>query len=96
MGDDWRSYLGGGLLNGTIEVTLNQQSSTIDATLYPLMATTAAWVIRPTTSAVGAGNPSFSGVGIVTNYSPVTGTVGDKAGAPISIVCASSVTRAVA
>ena len=96
MGDDWRSYLGGGLLNGTIDVTFNQQSSTIDATLWPLIATTAAWALRGTTGAVGPTNPSFSGVGIITSYAPIGGTVGDKASAPVSIVCASSVTRATA
>jgi hypothetical protein len=96
MGDDWRTYLGGGLLNGTIEVAFNQESSTLDATLYPLMATTAAWAIRGTTAGVSAANPSFTGVGIITNYSPITGTVGDKASAPVSIVCASSVDRATA
>ena len=97
MGDDWRQFLGG-LLSGSMDVTFNQDfaAGAVDATLWSVLGTSAAWVIRPTTEAVGAANPQFSGVGLLTSYSPVMGTVGDGAKTTVSIICKSSVTRSTA
>jgi len=98
MGDDWRSFLSGGLKSASLDVTFNQDfaASGNDTVLWPLLGTSAAWLIRPTTAAVGATNPSFSGVAIITSYPPIGGTAGDKASATMTAVCKSTVARATA
>jgi len=95
MGDNWRSVVGG-LKNGTIDVEFNADFDTtaVDDTLWAVLGTSAAFEIRPTTSAVGVTNPKWSGVGLITNYTPVTGTVGDLATHTVSIVCKTTVARA--
>jgi len=98
MGDDWRSFLSGGMKAGTLDLVFNQSfaASEVDATLFSLVGTSAAWLLRPTTAAVGAANPQFTGVGLITSYSPIAGTAGDKASAPVSVQCKSTVNRATA
>jgi len=98
MGDDWRSFLSGGLKVGSFDMNFNQSfaASEVDATLWSLVGTSAAFLMRPTTAAVGATNPQFTGVGIITSYAPVTGSAGDKANAPLSVQCKSTVNRATA
>ena len=98
MGDDWRSYLSGGLKSASLDVTFNQDfaAGAVDATLWTVLGTSAAWLMRPTTAGIGATNPAFSGVAIITSYPPIGGTAGDKAGATMTAICKSTVNRATA
>jgi hypothetical protein len=72
----------GGLQNNSLAVTLNQDfaASTVAATLDALVGTTTTVVIKPTSAAVGATNPTYT----ITNAflaatQPVNGAVGDLA-----------------
>lgn len=53
-------------------------ASQVDATLYPLYdnETEFTVLVRPTASAVGATNPSYSGTCILLEYQPLSGDVG--------------------
>ena len=68
-----------------IEFAQNFASSKADAVVGPLVGTTVAFLIRATTAAIGATNPAYSGVGIIFEYSPLSGTVGDLAVAPVTV-----------
>jgi len=80
MGDTTRSMIGG-LLNYGIEAEFTQDyaSGSVDATLFPLVGTTAVVVIKATSGAVSATNPKFTATALITAFSPVTGSVGDLA-----------------
>lgn len=77
----------GGLQNISLDVTLNQDfaASQVAATLDALVGTTTTVVIKPTSAAVSATNPSYT----ITNAflaatQPVNGSVGDLASMSVS------------
>jgi len=86
MGDNSRSSLGG-LKSWSVEIEALQDfaAGVMDADINTLVGTSANFYSRPTTAAVGATNPSYSGIVIVTSYGPIGGTVGDAA--KVSISC---------
>jgi len=87
MGDDTRSMLGG-LKNWSASVEFHQDYAVgeVDVTIFSLVGTSTAIEIRPTSAVVSATNPSYTGNGMVTTYSPVSGAVGDVLPATIELV----------
>jgi hypothetical protein len=89
----------GGLKNWSIDVEFKQDFGATpapDVDLFSLVGTTFACVIRPVAgTAKGATNPEYTGTGILESYSPVGGSVGDLALAPITIQSAGTMTREV-
>lgn len=82
FGDNWRSRVGGGLKDWTIDVTWHQDfaASEVNATIWSVFeAGTAAIVVREFSDATSDTNPGWSGTTVVTQYNPVTGNVGDLA-----------------
>lgn len=99
MGDDTRSSAGG-LQRWTIEGEANQSfgtTSQLDVVFATTIGTTQTVVLRPFASATGlaATNPKYSGSGLITEYVPMSGSVGDQFVATFSIVAAGSITRAI-
>ena len=81
MGSTGRSYTGG-LQANSLDVTFNQDfaSSQVAATLDALVGTTTTVVVKPTSAAVGATNPSYTITGAyLAATQPVAGSVGDLA-----------------
>jgi hypothetical protein len=80
FGSSWVTRVAG-LKEGSLTLTFNQDyaASTVDATLWPLLGSQATVVIKPTSSAVGSANPSYTVVAVVNDLTPVSGTVGDLA-----------------
>ena len=68
MGDTFQSRTGG-LKDGTLSIEFQQDfaASEVDATLFPLLGTTTSFVVKPTSGAVSATNPSYSGNVLVNN-----------------------------
>jgi len=94
MGDNSRSYLGG-LKTWSVELEVLQDfaAGVLDADITTIMGTSGRFYCRATTGAVGATNPSYSGVVICQSYTPVSGTVGDVAKASISLIGKGDLTR---
>jgi hypothetical protein len=71
----------GGLKDGSIKLDFHQDfgASAVDATLWPLLGQQATVVVTPTSTAVSATNPSYTGVFLVSQYSPIASSVGDLA-----------------
>lgn len=63
----------------TVEYFQDFAAGSVDATHAPLLgvAAGASLVIKPTTAAVSATNPSYTMTAIILNYTPLDGTVGD-------------------
>jgi len=94
MGDDTHTMLGG-LKNWSVDLEFNQDfaASEVDATLFPLVGSTFAVSILPTSASVSATNPNFNGTGILESYPPLGGSVGDLATTSITINAAGTLAR---
>jgi|TARA_R100001163_G_C5047176_1_gene184358 hypothetical protein len=71
----------GGLKDGSVSISWHQDfaSSEVYATLNPLLGTTTTVVVKPTSGAVSATNPSKSVSCLVTELPFVSGAVGELA-----------------
>jgi len=99
MGDEGIARLRG-LIDWNLDLEFAQDfgSGLLDAMLYPMMTTTKASLtvtVRPTTSNVGTGNPNYRGEGLIFEYTPASGSVGDLATASASIRCAANASTVV-
>jgi hypothetical protein len=97
FGSTWVTRVAG-LKEGTLTLAFNQDyaASTVDATLWPLIGTNATVVIKPTSSAVGTSNPSYTAVCLVTDLTPVSGQIGDLATFSVTWPTNGTVSRATA
>ena len=95
MGDTFQSRTGG-LKDGTLSIEFQQDfaSSEVDATLFPLLATTTAFVVKPTSGSVSATNPSYSGNVLINSHSPIANGVGELATMSVSFPTSGTITRA--
>lgn len=70
----------GGIQNNQVEITFGQDfaSTNVEATVYPLVGTTTTIVVKPTSAAVSATNPSYTLAGAyLANHTPINaGEVG--------------------
>ena len=94
MSDDTRINKGG-LKTWSMDIQFKQDhaASEVDATLFSLVGTTFTVAVRPTSSAVGSTNPSFTGTGCLESYNPVGGSVGDLATTSVTIQSAGTLSR---
>ena len=71
----------GGLqnLSCTVEFMQDFAASEVEATIYALVGTSTEVVIKPTSDAVGASNPSYTFTGFLASHTPVAGAVGELA-----------------
>ena len=85
MGGD-RAFVGG-IQNNTLEVTLYQDfaASAVEATIFPLVGTSTTLVLKPTSDAVGADNPTYTITGAyLASHTPIAaGDVGSTS--PVSL-----------
>lgn len=88
----------GGLQDWSVSVEFNQDyaASNLDSILSPLVNTSVALVIRPTSGAVSTSNPEWTGNAFLESYEPIAGAVGDVATAPVNFVGNGALSRATA
>lgn len=66
--------------NASVEFNQDYAASKVDAIYFPIVGTTGGFVvIKPHSSAVGGGNPRYSGAFVLGSYSPIAGAVGSLA-----------------
>ena len=67
MGDTSRSYIGG-LKSGSVDIEFNADfaAAKTEATIFPLVGTSTAVVIKPVDASVSVTNPSYSFTAVVT------------------------------
>lgn len=97
FGGEWRTRVGG-LKQASLTLEFHQDfgASSVDATLFPLLNTIATVVILPTSSSVGATNPSYTANCLVNQYQPFASSVGDLATLSVTWPVSGTVTRATA
>lgn len=94
MGATYRARLGG-LKDWKVEVEFNQDyaASNVDVTLFALLGSTTTIKVRPTTGSIAATNPEYTGTVLLTEYTPIDGSVGDLAMAKANFEGAGALTR---
>ena len=95
MGDTSRSYIGG-LKSGTVDIEFNADfaASKTEATIFPLVGTSTAVVVKPVAASVSATNPSYTFNAIVTSWDTLNGSVGEIATHSISWPITGAITKA--
>ncbi len=86
FGDSGRKYVGG-LQNLTCDIEFQQDfaASQVEATIFPLVGTSTTIVIKPTSAAVGATNPSYTiSNAFLSAHTPVNGSIGELATTSLS------------
>ena len=80
FGSGYRSRIGS-LKDASVTLSWHQDfgAGSVDATLFPLLGSFATVVAKPTSGSVTATNPSYTGVFLVSSYTPINGAVGDLA-----------------
>ena len=71
-----------GLKDASVTLDWHQDfaaSGGVDSVIFPLLGTGATVTVIPNGTAVSSSNPSFSGVFLVTEYSPLASSIGDLA-----------------
>lgn len=97
FGDSARTRTGG-LANNTLSLDFHQDfaSASVDDTLNALVGGTASFEILPAGTAVSATNPKYTGTVLLTEWTPVSGAIGELATASITWPISGAVTRATA
>jgi hypothetical protein len=83
FGSSFRTRVGG-LKDGSITLSFHNDfgssgSEAVDSTIYNLYGSNATVVVRPASGTVSATNPSYTGVYLVSQVNPISGSVGDLA-----------------
>ena len=80
FGSSYRTRIGG-LKDASVSLDFHQDfgAGSVDALLFPLMGSTVAVKIAPTSGTVTATNPEYRFTALVTQYQPFAGAVGDLA-----------------
>lgn len=75
-----------GLADSSVSIDFNQDfaAATVEATLYPLLGSTAAVVVKPNGTTTSAQNPAFSFNALVVEWTPLDAQVGELASASIT------------
>jgi hypothetical protein len=97
FGSSYRTRIGG-LKDASVSLDFMQDfgAGSVDALLFPLLGSTVAVKIQPTSTAISATNPSYEFNALVTQYTPYSGAVGDLATLSVSWPVDGAVTRATA
>lgn len=77
----------GGLEDSSITLSFHQDFATgsnVEAIVYPLVGGTTSVVIKPVTGTTTTTNPSYSATVLVTEWTPLNGSVGDLTTADVS------------
>lgn len=97
FGSTWVTRVAG-LKEGSLTLQFNQDyaASAVDATVWPLLGTSATVVIKPTSTAVSASNPAYTAICLVNDLTPVSGQIGDLATFSVTWPTNGTVSRATA
>jgi hypothetical protein len=88
----------GGLKDSSVKIDFNQDftAAAVEATLYPLIGSTTAVVVKPNGTAASATNPSYTFNALCVEWMPLDAQVGELASASITWPVDGLITKATA
>ena len=86
-----------GLGDNSVAIEFHQDyaAANVEATVYPLLGTTTAVVVKPNGATTAADNPAYSFTALVSEWTPLNGAVGELATASVTWPISGEVTKAV-
>jgi hypothetical protein len=86
-----------GLVDNSITLEFHQDYATgeVEQTIYPLLGTVAAVIVKPNGASTSAFNPSYTCQAVISEWTPVNGAVGELASASVSWPVSGAITKAV-
>ena len=93
----WRE-VAAGLKSGSLTLNFMQDFAVgaIDSLLFPLIGTEATVTMRASSATISSSNPAYTAVVLVSQYTPIMGSVGDLATFDVTFPTVGAVTRATA
>lgn len=87
-----------GLADNSVAIEFQQDyaASSVEASVYPLLGTTTAVVVKPNGATTSATNPAYSFSALVSEWTPLNGAVGELATASVTWPIDGAITKAVA
>ena len=87
-----------GLEDNSVSIDFNQDfsASAVEATLYPLVGSTAQIIIKPNGTATGTANPSYTFNALCVEFTPLDAQVGELSTASINWPIDGTITKATA
>jgi hypothetical protein len=87
-----------GLADNSVALEFHQDyaTSSVEATIYPLLGSTTAVIVKPNGATTAADNPSYSFTALVSEWTPLGGAVGELATASVTWPISGAITKAVA
>jgi hypothetical protein len=87
----------GGLADNSVALEFHQDyaAANVEATIYPLIGTTTAVVVKPNGATTAADNPAYSFSALVAEWTPLNGAVGELATASVTWPISGDITKAV-
>jgi hypothetical protein len=87
-----------GLADNSVTLEFHQDFATgeVEQTIYPLLGTAAAVIVKPNGSTTSAFNPSYTCSAIISEWTPINGSVGELATASVTWPVTGAITKAVA
>jgi len=80
----------------TLDFMQDFASANVEATIYPLIGTTTTIVVQPTSSAASTTNPTYTFSALVSEWTPLKGTIGSLATASVTWPISGTITKATA
>ncbi len=87
-----------GLADNSVTLEFHQDYATgeVEQTIYPLLGTAAAVIVKPNGASTSAFNPSYTCSAIISEWTPINGSVGELATASVTWPVTGAITKAVA
>jgi hypothetical protein len=86
-----------GLADNSVTLEFHQDYATgeVEQTIYPLLGTAAAVIVKPNGASTSAFNPSYTCSAIIAEWTPINGSVGELATASVTWPVTGAITKAV-
>jgi hypothetical protein len=87
-----------GLADNSVTFEFHQDYATneVEQTIYPLLGQASAVIVKPNGSTTSAFNPSYTCSAIISEWTPINGSVGELATASVTWPVTGAITKAVA
>jgi len=87
-----------GLADNSVTLEFHQDYATgeVEQTIYPLLGTASTVIVKPNGASTSAFNPSYTCSAIISEWTPINGSVGELATASVTWPVTGAITKAVA
>jgi hypothetical protein len=86
-----------GLADNSVALEFHQDYATseVEQTIYPLLGTVATVIVKPNGATTSAFNPSYTCSAVISEWTPINGSVGELATASVTWNISGAITKAV-